>query len=131
MSPGPVKISWSFLQLYVLLVQRYILFSRQVPQHFPQKYSCDFCPSVTMAKKGADDRLCWFSKSYFIEVFTSVMLSHTELERQEDLAIATLNTAAPENCCLGDSQNYAPRFSRQCLMRNRQLKHKSMLQLFV
>lgn len=54
-----------------------------------------------MDKQGAD-RLCWFAKSDIVEVFTSVMLSHTELELQ-DLAVESLNTAAPEHCCLGDS----------------------------
>lgn len=51
------------------------------------------------------DRLCQFAKGYFVEVFTSVMLSHTELELQEDLTGASLNTAAPEHCCLGDSRS--------------------------
>lgn len=55
-----------------------------------------------MDKQGAD-RLCWFAKSHIVEVFTSVMFSHTELELQEGLAIASLNTAAPKHCCLGDS----------------------------
>lgn len=50
------------------------------------------------------DMLCWFAKSYFVDLFASVMVIHTELELQH-LSTSSLNTAVPEHYCLGDSQS--------------------------
>lgn len=100
MSPAPVKIPWSFLQLICYLFIDFTFFSREVPSALCRNMALIAVLLLTVDKQWLD-MLCWFAKSCFVNLFISVMVIHTELELQH-LAITSLNTAVPEYYCLGD-----------------------------
>lgn len=86
----------------MLLVHRFnfFFFPREVPGA-PQKNMCLIvCPTVTAEAR----HTVLFAKSYFVDLFTSVMVIHTELELKH-LPISSLNTTVPKHYSLGDSHS--------------------------